>query len=71
MSDDNHPKSQDWFFNQFVSREAAARACLSVAEEYPDLPEGSDVRLQALVRQSANIAQLCAERIRALRGGGE
>lgn len=44
----------------------AVAECLDVADSYPDPHEGEIVAARALIRQSANVAKLCANRIRAL-----
>jgi hypothetical protein len=49
-----------------AGRDAAAREVDGVAAIFPDGVEGANATLKAIARQSANIAKLCAERIRAL-----
>jgi hypothetical protein len=46
--------------------EEAIAECLDVASSYPDPYEGEVVAMRALIRQSANVAKLCADRIRKL-----
>jgi hypothetical protein len=46
--------------------EEAIAECLDVADSYPDPYAGEVVAMRAMILQSANVAKLCAERIRKL-----